>query len=56
MNDPSEPGIHEGFTMGTADRPFEAGYATPMSDATARLREPSKEGERGRGLLGRVMQ
>ena len=56
MNEPSEPGIHEGRMTGTADRPFEAGYATPMSDATSRLRELSNEGEWGRVLLGRVMQ
>ncbi len=34
MNEPSEPGIHEGRMTGTADRPFEAGYATPMSGVT----------------------
>ena len=48
MNEPSEPGIHEGVTTGRADRPFEAGYATPVSDATARLRELSKR-EKGVG-------
>jgi len=48
MNEPSEPGIHEGFTTGTANRPLEAGYATPMSGVTARLREPA-ERENGVG-------
>jgi len=42
MNEPSEPGIHEGITTGATDGPFEARYATLIPVATARLRELSK--------------